>query len=63
MFQEPFFELSYPTNIKPEIILKKSDCKFDKNAFHELEESVHQLSEKKKQNTKLVEFQKKINGN
>jgi hypothetical protein len=40
MSKQYYFELSNPNHIKPEILSKKSNCKFDKMIFHKMDESV-----------------------
>ena len=59
MFQQPYFQLSYPKDIKPIIELKKSNCEFDKKIFHVLDEKIVELYEEKKHNPELVDFIKK----
>lgn len=60
MFQQPYFQLSYPQDIKLTIESKKSNCEFDKTIFHSLDEKIHELKEKKKHNSGLVHFFKKL---
>ena len=56
MFLEPYFELSYPTNVKPEIFSKKSNCKFDKTFFHKFNKSIEKVEQKKEKNKQLADF-------
>ncbi len=59
MFQQPYFQLSYPENVKPQILSKKSNCEFDKSVFHAMDEKIEEFREKMKSNQELQDFLKK----